>query len=145
MDSFFVGIVVVPGITALVLLLLFTYLYQQSREGYFRAWQCGWAAYTLFYAGTGLLYVGLGNGSLYFLTRLLQVFTVLTILVSTRLIDGDRFRVKWYDAAILLAGAAYSGYLVRLHFYDSRFAMAGRQPAVELEVLLAIMLVVAGV
>jgi diguanylate cyclase (GGDEF)-like protein len=145
MDSFFVGIVVVPGITALVLLLLFTYLYQQSREGYFRAWQAGWAAYTLFYVGTGLLYVGLGDGALYFITKLLQIFTVLTILVSTRLIDGDRFRLKWYDTAIFVAGIAYCGYLLWLHISESHFAMKGRQPAIELEVLLAMMLLVAAV
>ncbi len=144
MDSFFVGIVVVPGITALVLLLLFTYLYQQSREGYFRAWQVGWAAYTLFYVCTGLLYVGLGGGALYFITKLLQVFTVLTILVSTRLIDGERFRMKWYDVAIAVAGIGYSGYLLKLRLARPGVAVSN-QAAVELEVLLAIILLVAAV
>ena len=41
---------VVPGVVALLLFLVFTYLYEQSRQAYFRAWQIAWAAYTLHYA-----------------------------------------------------------------------------------------------
>ena len=39
--------VILPGIVALLLFLVFTYLYEQSRQPYFRAWQLGWAAYSL--------------------------------------------------------------------------------------------------
>ena len=49
MDSLAISVVVVPGLVALLLFLLFTYLYEQSRHQYFRAWQLGWAAYTLHY------------------------------------------------------------------------------------------------
>ena len=145
MDAFFVGIVVVPGITALVLLLLFAYLYQQSREGYFRAWQLGWASYTLFYVATGIVYLGYGDGAMYFLSKLLQISTVMAILVSTRLLDGERFRVRWYDVAIAIVGLGYSGYLLSLHLSQGRFSLNGRSARVELEVLLAIMLMVAAV
>jgi len=33
-----------------VLCLLFSYLYQQSRQLYFRAWQIAWACYSIHYA-----------------------------------------------------------------------------------------------
>jgi hypothetical protein len=50
MESLAITTVVVPGIVALLLFLVFTYLYEQSRRQYFRAWQVGWGAYTLGYA-----------------------------------------------------------------------------------------------
>ena len=143
MDSFFVGIVVVPGVTALVLLALFTYLYQQSREGYFRAWQLAWAAYTLFYAATGAIYLGHGGGTTYIAAKLLHIVTVLTILVSTRLMDGEPFEIEWYDVGLFIAGVAYSGYLLKLHIQDGKFVLIGRTPLIELEILLAITLLVA--
>ena len=34
---------------AVLLCLLFTYLYQQSRQAYFRAWQVAWACYSIHY------------------------------------------------------------------------------------------------
>ncbi len=50
MNSIAIGVVIVPGVVALLLFLVFTYLYEQSRQAYFRAWQLGWAAYTLHFA-----------------------------------------------------------------------------------------------
>ncbi len=50
MNSVAISMVVVPGVVALLLFLVFTYLYEQSRRAYFRAWQLAWAAYTLHYA-----------------------------------------------------------------------------------------------
>jgi len=44
MNSISTSIVVIPGVVALLLCLLFSYLYQQSRQLYFRAWQIAWAA-----------------------------------------------------------------------------------------------------
>src|SRR5689334_19666021 len=115
MDSIFVGIVVVPGITALVLLLIFSYLYQQSREGYFRAWQFAWAAYTLYYAAIGLSLAGHGGATVYFTAKTLQLVTVLFILISTRLVDGEPYRFKWYDAGLLTGGLVFNGYLLSRH------------------------------
>lgn len=145
MDSFFVGIVVVPGVTALVLLLVFTYLYQQSREGFFRAWQAAWVAYTLFYAATGAVYLGHGGGSMFFVAKLLHVVTVLAIVASTRLLEGDPFKIKWYDVAMFVGGAVYSAYLLWLHIDSGRFVLEGRTPQIELEVLLAIALLAAAI
>ena len=47
MNSLATNMAVMPGIVALLLFLVFTYLYEQSRQPYFRAWQLGWAAYSL--------------------------------------------------------------------------------------------------
>ena len=44
MNSIATSIVMIPGVVALLLCLLFTYLYEQSRQAYFRAWQIAWAA-----------------------------------------------------------------------------------------------------
>ena len=53
MHSVATGLVFVPGAVALLVLLVFTYLYEQNRHNYFRAWQLAWAAYTLHYAAEG--------------------------------------------------------------------------------------------
>ena len=50
MNSVATGLVIIPGAVALLVLLVFTYLYEQNRHSYFRAWQLAWAAYTLHYA-----------------------------------------------------------------------------------------------
>src|SRR5882724_10782357 len=42
-------IIVLPGVIAMLLLGVFSFLYRQSRQAYFRAWQIGWAAYTASY------------------------------------------------------------------------------------------------
>jgi len=47
MNSSITASLVLPGVVPLLLFLLFTYLYVQSRQPYFRAWQMAWAAYTL--------------------------------------------------------------------------------------------------
>jgi diguanylate cyclase (GGDEF)-like protein len=140
MDSIFVGIVVVPGITALVLLLLFTYLYRQSREGYFRAWQAAWAAYTLYYALIGTLIAGEGVAAVYFAAKTFQLLTVLIILVSTRLVDGEPFRLKWYDGVLFASGTAFNVYLLGAHRHHGQFQFEATGVRVELEVVLALLL-----
>jgi len=42
--------VLIPGFVSVLLFLVFTYLHEQSRQPYFRAWQLAWAAYSLHYA-----------------------------------------------------------------------------------------------
>jgi len=39
----------IPGFVSVLLFLVFTYLHEQSRQPYFRAWQLAWAAYSLHY------------------------------------------------------------------------------------------------
>jgi hypothetical protein len=50
MYSVATGLVLIPGAVALLVFLVFTYLHEQNRHSYFRAWQLAWAAYTLHYA-----------------------------------------------------------------------------------------------
>ena len=53
-----ISILLVPGVIALLLVGVFSYLYQQSRKAYFRAWQMGWAAYVVSYILLGVHYTG---------------------------------------------------------------------------------------
>jgi diguanylate cyclase (GGDEF)-like protein len=105
MNSSALSVVVVPAVMAFLLFLVFTYLYRQSRQQYLRAWQLGWAAYTVRDLLTAwgelrspLWWIPLANS-------LLLVAMAVCIFVSTRLVR-ERFRVRWQDFAILAAGAA---------------------------------------
>lgn len=106
-------IVIVPGLLALVLFIVFTYLYQQIREPYFRAWQWGWAAYSASYGFLSwyLLRVEhrdftavllLGGSKLFFAAMALAIF------ISTRIVNA-RYKYRWYDSAI---GAALALWVV---------------------------------
>ena len=145
MDSIFVGIILVPGVTAFLLLLIFTYLYQQSRETYFRAWQVGWASLTLYYASVGALYTGHSGVAMFTIARLLQLFTVLAILASSQLTDGERFKPAWYDWAISAIGLGWVGYVVAHHFRNGRFEFGYEDGHLEIEVFLAAVLLVAAI
>jgi diguanylate cyclase (GGDEF)-like protein len=97
----------VSGALALLVLLVLTYLYEQNRNAYFRAWQLAWVGYTLSYAAEALIYLGGPPRPLLILRSLLLLEVVLCIFVSARLIKGP-FRLRWYDAAIALAGLLLS-------------------------------------
>src|SRR5437763_15369043 len=92
-------IAVIPGIVALLLFLVFTYLYEQSRQSYFRAWQLGWAAYTLHYALDAWIAFRGPSPAVVFLGSLLLITMSLCIFVSTRVMRR-RFQVRWYDFAL---------------------------------------------
>ena len=145
MDSIIIGIIVVPGITAFLLLLIFSYLYQQSRETYFRAWQLGWASLTLYYAAIGLMFPEGGTLGLFTAAKLLQLFTVLAILVSTRLTDGERFKPVWYDWVFGGTGLAFIGYVIYHHWHNGHFEFTYEDGHLEIEVLLAVILAVAAI
>ena len=49
MNSVTISMVVVPAVVAFLLFLVCTFLYEQTRQDYFRAWQLGWGAYSLHY------------------------------------------------------------------------------------------------
>ena len=140
MDSIFIGTIVVPGITAFLLLGIFTYLYQQGRESYFRAWQLGWASWTLYYAAAGLLHAGGGGVAVFAAAKLLQLFTVLTILASTQLTDGERFKPPWYDWVIAAGGVVFVAYVLRHHWHNGAFDLRYEDGHLELEVLLGAVL-----
>jgi len=104
MHSVATGLVLIPGAVALLVLLVFTYLYEQNRHSYFRAWQLAWAAYTLHYAIKAVEYFSGPSALLLFLSSLLLVFMAVCIFVSTRLMKVA-FQLKWYDVALLVTGA----------------------------------------
>jgi diguanylate cyclase (GGDEF)-like protein len=112
--------VVVPGVVALLLFLVFTYLYEQSRQQYFRAWQLGWAAYTLHYLLDAWSAFRAASPLVSLLASLLLVTMALCIFISTRLMR-ERFRLRWYDVAIAAAGAAVACWNLRQQFVGGVF------------------------
>jgi diguanylate cyclase (GGDEF)-like protein len=104
MHSVATGLVLIPGAVALLVLLVFTYLYEQNRHSYFRAWQLAWAAYTLHYALKAVEYFSGPSALLFFLSSLLLVVMAVCIFVSTRLMKVT-FQLKWYDVALTVVGA----------------------------------------
>jgi diguanylate cyclase (GGDEF)-like protein len=107
MNSVAISVVLVPGIVALLLFLVFTYLYEQSRQDYFRAWQLGWAAYTLHYAFDAWGIYRQPQALISLLASLLLVAMAVCIFVSIRLMR-ERFRLRWYDVAVGAAGVSLS-------------------------------------
>src|SRR5271170_1609589 len=103
MYSVATGLVLIPGAVALLVLLVFTYLHEQNRHSYFRAWQLAWAAYTLHYALKAVEYFEGPSALLFFLSALLLVGMAIWIFVSTRLMK-EPFQLKWYDVALTVAG-----------------------------------------
>jgi diguanylate cyclase (GGDEF)-like protein len=118
MDSLAITVVVVPGLVALLLFLLFTYLYEQSRHQYFRAWQLGWAAYTLHYALDAWPVLRQPSAVVSFFSSLLLMAMALCIFVSTRLMTRQKFRVRWYDIAVGLCGVALAFWNLRTQALD---------------------------
>jgi len=107
MNSVTISLVVVPTVVALLLFLVFTYLYEQTRQDYFRAWQLGWGAYTLHYALDAWSSFRNPSATISLLASLLLAAMALCIFISTRLMR-ERFRLRWYDVAVGLAGIALS-------------------------------------
>jgi len=112
MNSLAISMVVVPGIVALLLFLLFTYLYEQSRQQYFRAWQLAWAFYALHYCLDALDALHQPSALVAFVGSLLLVAMTLCIFVSTRLMR-EKFVLRWEDMALGLAGIALAWWNVR--------------------------------
>src|SRR6202162_5501569 len=115
MNSVATVLVLIPGAVALLVLLVFTYLYEQNRHDYFRFWQLAWAAYTLHYAVKALEYFLGSTAPLFLLSSLLLVGMAICILISTRLMR-EPFQLKGYDIGIALTGAslAFLGLLPHL-------------------------------
>src|SRR5580658_731009 len=105
MNSIATSIVIIPGVVAFLLCLLFTYLYQQSRQAYFRAWQIAWACYSMHYALYAFYYYYPPARAAFFASSLLSVAMGVCIFVSTRLVRGS-FRFQWYDWVLAAVGVA---------------------------------------
>ena len=107
MNSVTISLLVVPAVVALLLFLVFTYLYEQTRQDYFRAWQLGWGAYTLHYVMDAWSAFRKPSAVMSLLASLLLVVMALCIFISTRLMR-EKFRLRWYDVAVGMAGVALS-------------------------------------
>ena len=128
MESIAINMVIVPGVVALLLFLVFTYLYEQSRQAYFRAWQIAWAAYTLHFAVDAWGDLRGFTPLIFISSSLLLVVMALCILVSTRLMrrqtgpePRQRFRFRWYEVAVGLAGAGLAYWNLRAHMVAGGF------------------------
>jgi diguanylate cyclase (GGDEF)-like protein len=133
MNSLATNMVVLPGIVALLLFLVFTYLYEQSRQSYFRAWQLAWGAYSLHFGLDAWNAYDTPSPWVYLASSLLIVVMALCLFISTRLMR-ERFRLRWYDFAIGVAGIALTLWSLRLHMVRGVFQNdLPAQPHVRLE------------
>jgi diguanylate cyclase (GGDEF)-like protein len=141
MNGLATNTVIIPGIVAFLLFLVFTYLYEQSRQAYFRAWQLGWAAYALHFGFEGWNAYNTPSVWVYLAGSLLVVIMALCLFISTRLMR-ERFRLRWYDVAIALAGIGLALWNARDHIVNGVFKSDQPLPLhhVRLEVAVALML-----
>jgi diguanylate cyclase (GGDEF)-like protein len=108
MNSVVITTVVVPGFVSVLLFLVFTYLYEQSRQPYFQAWKWAWAFYSLHYVLDAFPWSPVA----FLLSQLFLIVMAMCIFVSTRLMRGpDRFR--WYDAAVAASAVTLAGMTLR--------------------------------
>ncbi len=126
------GLVIIPGAVALLVFLVFTYLYEQNRQSYFRAWQLAWAAYTLHYAIEALEYFQGASAILFFISNLLLVAMTLAIFLSTRLMK-ESYEPKWYDSAVALCGIGLTYVNLRAHLVNGVFTEKAILPWYRLE------------
>src|SRR6476469_4461876 len=114
MNSVTISLLVVPAVVALLLFLVFTYLYEQTRQDYFRAWQLGWGAYTLHYVLDAGDVLRNPSAALSLMASLLLAAMGLRLCVSTRLMR-QRCHLRWYDTVEAAAGAGLSGGNLKQH------------------------------
>src|SRR6266403_2022640 len=131
MNSVATGLVLIPGAVALLVFLVFTYLYEQNRHNYFRAWQLAWAAYTLHYALKAVEYYQGPSPLLFLLSSLLLVAMALCIFVSTRLMK-EPFQLKWYDVALTVTGVLLAYVSLRAHMASGVFSEKATPPPIYL-------------
>src|SRR6266403_1996973 len=131
MNSVATGLVLIPGAVALLVFLVFTYLYEQNRHSYFRAWQLAWAAYTLHYALKAVEYYQGPSALLFLLSSLLLVGMAICIFVSTRLMK-EPFQLKWYDVAMTVIGVLLAYVSLRAHMATGVFSEKATPPPIYL-------------
>ncbi len=138
MNSVAISVVVVPGIVSVLLFLVFSYLHEQSRQAYFRAWQLAWAAYSLHYALDAFAYYHAPSAGVFLASSLFLVAMTLCIFVSTRLMR-NAYRFRWYDAAVAGFGVVIALSNVKAHIVHSVF-QPDTEPVVRLGIALAAIL-----
>ena len=139
MNSISPNIDIIPGVVALLLCLLFTFLYQQSRQLYFRAWQIAWACYSIHYALDAFRYFRPPAPAAFFASSLFSVAMGISIFVSTRLTRAS-FRFRWYDLALALTGTALASVDLRNHLLFSHLPIDQRPISLTVLFLSAVLL-----
>jgi diguanylate cyclase (GGDEF)-like protein len=134
MNSVVITTAVVPGFVSVLLFLVFTYLHEQSRQPYFRAWQLAWAAYSLHY----VLDTFPSSSVAFFISQLFLVAMALCIFVSTRLMRGPS-QFRWYDAAVGAGGVILALLTLHGHIIYGVFR-PNVEPAIQLGIGLAAIL-----
>ena len=134
MNSVVITSAVVPGFVSVLLFLVFTYLHEQSRQPYFRAWQLAWAAYSLHY----VLDTFPSSSVAFFISQLFLVAMALCVFISTRLMRGPS-QFRWYDAAVGAGGVILALLTLRGHIVNGVFR-PDVQPAIQLGLGLAAVL-----
>jgi len=134
MNSVVITTAVIPGFVSVLLFLVFTYLHEQSRQPYFRAWQLAWAAYSLHY----VLDTFPSSSVAFFVSQLFLVAMALCIFVSTRLMRGAS-HFRWYDAAVGAGCVILALLTLRGHIVNGVFR-PDVQPAIQLGIGLAAIL-----
>src|SRR5258706_13911894 len=120
MNSIATSIVIIPGVVALLLCLLFTYLYQESRQAYFRPSQVAWTCFSIHYALDAFRYFFPPAPAAFFFSSLFSIAMAMCIFVSTRLTRGP-FRLRWFDPALALVGIPTSCVDLRVHVQAAAF------------------------
>ncbi len=138
MNSVVISMVVIPGVVSVLLFLVFTYLYEQSRQAYFRAWQLAWAAYSLHYVLDAYSFYRAPSPLAFLASALSLVAMALCIFVSTRLMRGS-FRFRWYDGLLAAAGIALAWFNFQAHVVSGAFQTIA-QPAIVLDLGIAAVL-----
>src|SRR4051812_35775531 len=96
-------IIVLPGMIALLLLGVFSFLFKQTRREYFRAWQAGWAAYSISYLFLAIYFFAVQNRALLVIGKYFFAVTILCVYISTHLIDESfRWRKQYFVIAAML-------------------------------------------
>src|SRR5438105_3141456 len=141
MDSVLASIVIVPGAVALLLLLVYSYLYRQSRDPFFRSWQRGWAAYCMNFVLLAMYFMVDQHRA--WLWGANFCFTLLAWKIY-RSTDALRHEARGHAAdAVLLAGGAIAATLDTFAARDAGFMLGGlRIPWVPTELWIAIVMVI---
>ncbi len=139
MNSISTSTAVIPGVVALLLCLLFSFLYQQSRQLYFRAWQIAWACYSIHYALDALRYFHPPAPAAFFASSLFSVAMGISIFVSTRLTRAS-LHFRWYDLALALTGTGLACVDLRNHLLYSHLPIDQRPISLTVLFLSAVLL-----
>lgn len=134
MSNIVITTVLVPGFVSVLLFLVFTYLREQSRLAYFRAWQLAWGAFSLHY-----VFDAFPSSPFAFLAgELFLVAMALCIFASTRLMRGS-YDFRWYDGAVGAIGVLLAVLTLRGHIVNG-FFRPDAQPTIRLGIGLAAIL-----